>query len=60
MTARCITIADTGVGFTPADTPTGAGLTTMADRLAVIGGTLDVDSKPNQGTSITARIPTGH
>jgi signal transduction histidine kinase len=55
-----ITIADTGVGFTPKDTAPGAGLTNMADRLAVIGGTLHVHSKPNHGTRITAQIPTGH
>jgi signal transduction histidine kinase len=55
--ALTITIADTGVGFTPEHTAPGAGLTNMADRLAVIGGTLQIDSTPNHGTRITARIP---
>jgi signal transduction histidine kinase len=48
------------VGFTPDDTPPGAGLTNMADRLAVVGGTLVIDSTPNHGTRITARIPARH
>lgn len=52
-----ITVADTGVGFTPEDTPPGAGLTNMADRLAVIGGTLRIESTLNHGTRITAHIP---
>jgi signal transduction histidine kinase len=55
-----ISIADTGARFTPEATPPGAGLTNMADRLGGIGGTLHIDSRPNQGTRITAQIPTGH
>ncbi|UGT43521.1 sensor histidine kinase [Nocardia yamanashiensis] len=52
-----VTIADTGSGFDPTDHPPGAGLTNMRDRLAVIGGTLDLDSAPGTGTRLTATVP---
>lgn len=52
-----ITVSDTGEGFDVAERPAGVGLTNMQDRLAVIGGTLTVDSAPGKGTRVTATLP---
>ncbi|HEX6025405.1 MAG TPA: ATP-binding protein [Solirubrobacter sp.] len=47
------TVADDGVGFDPAAATDGSGLENMADRLAAVGGTLEVDSRLGEGTRIT-------
>jgi len=47
-----------GAGFDPAVTPMGSGLQNMADRLAALGGSVDVRSKPGFGTTIVGRVPT--
>ncbi|MGH2764283.1 MAG: histidine kinase [Thermoleophilaceae bacterium] len=52
-----VKVADDGVGG--ADPAEGTGLRGLADRLAVIEGRLEVDSPPDRGTTITARIPCG-
>lgn len=51
-----VEIADDGVGG--AD-PSGHGLTGLSDRVAALGGTLNVESPPNDGTSLRAEIPCG-
>ncbi|MGH2554156.1 MAG: ATP-binding protein [Actinomycetota bacterium] len=51
------TVADDGVGFEPERAPTGTGLQGMSDRLEALGGSLEVRSSPNQGTTVTGRIP---
>jgi signal transduction histidine kinase len=50
-------VIDDGVGFQPGDTLHGTGLQGMSDRLAALGGTLEVRSAPGSGTSISGRIP---
>jgi len=50
-----IEIADDGIG--DADPHRGSGLTGLADRLAAVNGTLDVDSPRGGGTRLTAHIP---
>jgi signal transduction histidine kinase len=50
-------VADNGRGFDRGSTPLGAGLQNMSDRLAALGGTLDVRSQPGAGTIISGRIP---
>ena len=50
-------VADDGVGFDPALTPSGAGLTNMRDRIEALGGSLDVRSRPGAGTVISGSIP---
>jgi signal transduction histidine kinase len=50
-----VQVADDGVGG--ADPDVGTGLRGLADRLAVIEGRLEIDSKPGRGTTITAKIP---
>lgn len=49
-----VEIVDDGVGGATADGP---GLTGICDRLAVLGGTLTVDSPPGDGTTLRVRIP---
>jgi signal transduction histidine kinase len=51
------TIADDGTGFDPATTPMGTGLQGITDRLAALGGTLDIASAPGHGTQVTGRVP---
>ncbi|MGH2675321.1 MAG: histidine kinase, partial [Actinomycetota bacterium] len=50
-------VADDGRGFDPASTPPGSGLQNMADRVEALGGSLDVESAPGEGTTVTGRIP---
>jgi signal transduction histidine kinase len=50
-------VEDDGRGFDPSSTGYGTGLQGMADRLDAIGGTLEVQSQPGEGTSVTGRIP---
>ena len=50
-------VTDDGKGFDPERTPTGAGLQNMADRLAALGGNLEVRSRPGQGTTVSGRLP---
>ncbi len=53
-----LTVADGGKGFQPEDYETGSlGLVSMAERATGVGGALDIDSSPGQGTTLTARIP---
>ena len=50
-------VEDDGVGFDPATVQRGAGLDNIADRVAALGGTLRVDSRPGRGTRVTGHIP---
>ena len=52
-----IDVADDGLGFDPTDIGVSSGLTGLRDRLAAIGGTLDVRSAPGSGTTLTAIVP---
>jgi two-component system sensor histidine kinase DegS len=56
-----VTIADNGKGFDPKSVRQGragsAGLVSMRERAATVGGTLKVDSKPGTGTMITLTLP---
>lgn len=51
-----VEVADTGPGFTPDGTlpPTGLGLAGLRDRVEACDGTLDVGSKPGEGTRLVA------
>ena len=48
-----------GTGFDPATTDYGTGVQGMADRLASLGGSLEVRSAPGRGTSVRGRLPVG-
>jgi len=52
-------VRDEGVGFDAANTKNGGGLglVSMAERIHQVNGTFTVDSQPNAGTRIRARVP---
>jgi signal transduction histidine kinase len=53
-------IRDDGVGFDPATTAsarTGLGLHGMGERVALLGGTIEIRSTPGQGTVVRVRVP---
>lgn len=54
-----LTVRDGGAGFDPdgAHRRSGLGLTGMEERLALLGGVLQVDSRPGEGTRVSARLP---
>ena len=49
-------VTDDGCGF-DATAARGLGLTGLADRMAIVHGTLLVDSRPGHGTTLRAEIP---
>ncbi len=52
-------IEDDGVGFDP-DPPSGGGrigLVGMKERATLVGGTIQVESHPGQGTTVLVRVP---
>jgi signal transduction histidine kinase len=51
-------VSDDGQGFEPEATSRGTGLQGMADRLAALGGNLEVESRPGYGTTVRGWIPT--
>ncbi len=51
------TVSDDGAGYDAPRTPLGSGLRNMADRLAALGGQLEIHSAPGQGTTITGHLP---
>jgi two-component system, NarL family, sensor kinase len=61
-TAR-LEIIDDGVGFDTFEHPLGAdemsgyGLLSMAERAEIVGGRLNIRSRPGSGTAVTATIP---
>jgi signal transduction histidine kinase len=54
-----LTIKDFGSGFDTeaARKGQGLGLTSMEERLKLVKGTLSIDSQPERGTTIEARVP---
>jgi signal transduction histidine kinase len=50
-------VRDDGVGFDPASTGYGTGLQGIADRLAALDGSIDIDSAVGVGTTVTGRVP---
>jgi signal transduction histidine kinase len=51
-------VADDGAGFRPgASGSPGTGLTNMRDRIEALGGALEIESRPNRGTTIEAVVP---
>jgi signal transduction histidine kinase len=51
------TVSDDGTGYDARRTPLGSGQRNMADRLAALGGRLEVLSAPSQGTTLAAHLP---
>ena len=54
-----LTVHDSGVGFDPEKIVSGhgLGLTSMKERLKLVDGQLSIDSRPQEGTTIHARVP---
>jgi len=50
-------VHDDGIGFDAADVRRGTGLQHMSDRIAALGGTLEVESRAAAGTWVTAELP---
>jgi signal transduction histidine kinase len=50
-------VVDDGRGFDPEAVGPGSGLQGMADRLAAVGGSLEVRSAPGRGTTVAGRVP---
>jgi signal transduction histidine kinase len=50
-------VIDDGRGFDPTVVRRGVGLRSLEERLAVLGGTLEVRSAPGRGTTIAGRVP---
>jgi len=50
-----VAVADDGVGG--AEARDGSGLSGLADRVEAVGGTLVVESRPGEGTRVTASLP---
>ncbi|MEU1087363.1 sensor histidine kinase [Streptomyces sp. NPDC005576] len=51
------TVTDDGVGLPDPRDGDGTGLTAMRQRVAALGGTLELISQPGQGTRVQLRIP---
>jgi signal transduction histidine kinase len=50
-------VRDDGDGFDSAQVEGGVGFTSMRDRIAAVGGQLEINSSPGRGTRVTATIP---
>jgi signal transduction histidine kinase len=51
-----VEITDNGVGM-PKNRVAGVGLSSMRERAEELGGTLEVDTRPEGGTRVLARLP---
>jgi signal transduction histidine kinase len=57
----CLAIEDNGRGITPeaVKDATAWGLIGMRERAALLSGRVDIEGRPDQGTSVTICIPVG-
>lgn len=58
-------VYDDGAGFVPQETRpradgTGYGLTALRERITALGGRLDVESAPGEGTAVAIQLPLTH
>ena len=55
----CLTVRDQGAGFDPVEVrqKPGLGLSSMRERVQLVGGHISIDSRPGKGTTICASIP---
>jgi signal transduction histidine kinase len=52
-------VTDDGQGFDAERAPLGSGMQNMADRVAALGGSLHVRSRPGEGATVAGRLPIG-
>ena len=59
LNSLVLSISDDGVGFAPnnANARPGLGMTSMRERLHLVGGEFKISSKPGAGTRIEASVP---
>lgn len=50
-------VTDDGVGFVPGSTVGGQGFLNMADRLGAFGGSVSIQSRPGDGTTVGGLVP---
>lgn len=50
-------VADRGVGFDPAQPPSGFGLFSIRERVELLGGHIEVASRAGSGTCVTLTVP---
>ena len=50
-------ISDDGVGMSHSTVPSGQGLRNIRERTRLLDGTLDIDSAPGQGVTVTITVP---
>jgi signal transduction histidine kinase len=50
-------VRDNGTGFDPTVSYSGSGLKHIRDRVFELGGTVNIDSAPGTGTTITVTVP---
>lgn len=50
-------IDDDGRGFEPGGAPTGLGLPNLAERVAALGGSFEIQSRTGEGTAVRALLP---
>jgi signal transduction histidine kinase len=51
-----VEISDDGIGFDLSSAHTGYGLSNLRERAAHLGGQLNIQSQPDQGTRITLSL----
>ncbi len=52
-----VEVADNGLGFEPAPARRGVGISGMRERATALGGRLEVESAPGEGTSVRVKVP---
>jgi len=52
-----VVVSDDGAGFDPAVATAGFGLLGMRERVELLGGSLEIESAPGGGTTVTVRLP---
>ena len=52
-----VTVRDDGAGFDPAERTDGFGLLGMRERVQLLDGTLEIESAPGEGTTVSATFP---
>ncbi len=54
--ATVVQVRDDGVGI-PQQVPAGFGIPGMRERIEALGGSLTIDSRQGEGTTVAARLP---
>jgi two-component system sensor histidine kinase UhpB len=55
--AVSLLVTDNGSGFAFAEEGKGLGLSGMRERALLVGGKLDIDSRPGKGTTVRLEVP---